>query len=307
MDGYLWGFPSIWGTSTKKMKTRKNKGCPCSSGFFCSCNLSIDSGYNEKEERCMLLKGKVALVTGAGGGLGRKMAEKLGEQGASIVASDVSEEQVNLSVTELRSKGFTVMGDVTDVTDRQQVKKSVADALQHFGKIDILVNNAGGSLYTPKALEEVEEQHWDIVLDVNLKGTFLFAQEVVPVMKANGGGKMINVASLAGRTASIVTGVQYGAAKGGIISFTRRLAKEVGPYNINVNCIAPGVIISGERIKKIVEDLSPQEYEKLMDDIPLRRLGTIDDPANAVVFLSSEWSQYFTGAVLDINGGRFMG
>lgn len=255
----------------------------------------------------MLLKGKVALVTGAGGGLGRKMAEKLGEQGASIVASDVSEEQVNLSVTELRSKGFTVMGDVTDVTDRQQVKKSVAAALQHFGKIDILVNNAGGSLYTPKALEEVEEQHWDIVLDVNLKGTFLFAQEVVPVMKANGGGKMINVASLAGRTASIVTGVQYGAAKGGIISFTRRLAKEVGPYNINVNCIAPGVIISGERIKKIVEDLSPQEYEKLMDDIPLRRLGTIDDPANAVVFLSSEWSQYITGAVLDINGGRFMG
>lgn len=253
------------------------------------------------------LENKIALVTGAAGGLGKQIAKTLLEHKATVIISDINEELLHDAYRELES-----IHDVdyvkADVSNKQQVVDMIAYIVSKYGKIDILVNNAGGSLNTPKHLEDIEEEDWDLVIDVNLKGTFLVSQAAVKYMKENNYGKIINISSIGGRTASLVTGVPYAAAKGGVISLSRRLAKEVGKYNINVNVVAPGLIISGERMHRMFyEKTTKDEQERILASIPLNRLGDMEDIANAVLFLASDDSKYMTGAVLDVNGGRFMG
>ncbi len=254
----------------------------------------------------MELQGKVAVITGAARGLGLAMAKNLANKGATIVINDLDKGLVQEAVSSLRQEGFETFGFSANVAIKNEVISMMDKIVETCGKIDILVNNAGGELRTPKRLEEIEEQDWDLVLNVNLKGTFLCSQAAVSKMKHQG-GKIINISSIGGRTASIVTGVAYAAAKGGIVAFTRRLAKEVGPYNINVNAVAPGLVISGERLQETWNKMSEEEQNSVLDDIPLRRLGQIEEIARAVGFLASNESNYMTGAVLDVNGGRFMG
>lgn len=253
------------------------------------------------------LDSKVALVTGAGGGLGAEMALRLAKEGASVVLSDINEQLAKEAALGLQ-KDYDADYVAADVSKKADATKMVDYVIERFGKIDILINNAGGSLNTPKYLEDIQEEHWDKVLNVNLKGTFLVSQAAVKHMKEQGNGKIINLASIGGRTASLVTGVPYAAAKGGVVSFTRRLANEVGAYGINVNAIAPGLIISGERMHRVFyEESSEKEQEKTLNDIPLKELGEKADVANVAVFLASDDSKYMTGTVLDVNGGRFMG
>jgi NAD(P)-dependent dehydrogenase (short-subunit alcohol dehydrogenase family) len=255
----------------------------------------------------MKLSGKVACITGAARGLGYAMAVDMLNEGATVVINDQDEASVSQAVESLRGQGYKVDGVVANVADKKQVTGMMDFIAQTFGKLDILVNNAGGALRTPKKLEEITDEHWDLVLNVNLKGTFLCSQAAVALMKAGEGGSIINVSSIGGRTASIVTGVSYAAAKGGVIAFTRRLAKEVGPYNIRVNAIAPGLVISGERMQETWDNMDESERNSVLEDIPLRRLGTIEEQAKVVTFLASEDSRYMTGVVVDVNGGRFMG
>jgi NAD(P)-dependent dehydrogenase (short-subunit alcohol dehydrogenase family) len=252
------------------------------------------------------LKGSVACITGSARGLGLAMAEDMAKEGAVVIINDMDEASVQSAVESLTCKGFEAYGFIADVADKKQVVQMIEEIVKTYDRIDILVNNAGGSLRTPKKLEEIEEDHWDLVLNVNLKGTFLCSQAAVAHMKRLGGGKIINVASIGGRTASIVTGVAYAAAKGGIISFTRRLAKEVGPHNIQVNAIAPGLVISGERMQQTWDQMNAEEQTSVLDDIPLRKLSSLEDQAKVVTFLASSDSNYMTGTVLDVNGGRFM-
>ncbi|MEH7225175.1 SDR family NAD(P)-dependent oxidoreductase [Bacillus sp. JJ1566] len=254
----------------------------------------------------MKLEGKVSLITGAARGLGYIMALHMLREGASVVINDIDEDLVKEALTSLKKEGYEAYGFAADVTNKAQVKNMVNYVIETFGKIDVLVNNAGGALRTPKRFEEITEEHWDLVLDVNLKGTFLVSQAVVSYMKENG-GSIINLSSIGGRTASIVTGVSYAAAKAGVVGFTRRLAKELGPFGIRVNAIAPGLVLSGERLQETWETMVEVEKEEVLDAIPLRRLGTIDEQAKVVSFLASDDSSYITGAVLDVNGGRFMG
>jgi NAD(P)-dependent dehydrogenase (short-subunit alcohol dehydrogenase family) len=228
-------------------------------------------------------------------------------EGATVVINDLDEGLVSEAVHKLQTEGYRVHGYAANVTDKQQVNDMIQYVIETEGRIDVLVNNAGGALRTPKKLEEIMEEHWDLVLDVNLKGTFLCSQAAVPHLQASGGGSIINLASIGGRTASIVTGVTYAAAKAGIIGFTRRLAKEVGEHNIRVNAIAPGLVISGERIQETWDNMDDSEQSSVLEDIPLRRLGTLQDQTRVVTFLASDDSEYMTGAVLDVNGGRFMG
>lgn len=255
----------------------------------------------------MKLKGKIACITGSARGLGYAMAIDMLKEGATVVINDLDEASVASAVEALRSEGYSVYGHAANIADKEQVMAMMDFIQDTFGRLDILVNNAGGELRTPKKIEDIMEEHWDLVLGVNLKGTFLCSQAALPLMKATGGGSMINLASIGGRTASIVTGVAYAAAKGGIISFTRRLAKEMGPYQIRVNAIAPGLVISGERLQETWDKMAEAEQTSVLDDIPLRRLGTLEDQAKVVTFLASEDSKYMTGTVLDVNGGRFMG
>jgi NAD(P)-dependent dehydrogenase (short-subunit alcohol dehydrogenase family) len=177
---------------------------------------------------------------------------------------------------------------------------------KQYGRLDILVNLAGGSLFTPKNIEEIKEEHWDTVINVNLKGTFFCCQAAVKYMKQNNYGKIINTTSIGGRTASIVTGVPYAAAKGGVISLTRRLALEVGKYGINVNAIAPGTVLSGERMINLWNELSEEQKKETVASIPLGRQSTAEEQASVVVFLASEDSSYIHGAIIDVNGGRLM-
>lgn len=263
---------------------------------------------NVKEgEKMNKLNDRVALVTGAAGGLGKDIAICLAKEGAKVVISDLNGSLLAETFKDMKSK-YDCAYIEADVSDKASVNTMIDFVIKKYGKLDILVNNAGGSMHTPKYLSDISEDDWDKVLNVNLKGTFLVSQSAIEYMKKNKYGKVINLASIGGRTASLVTGVAYAAAKGGVISFTRRLALEVGEYGINVNAVAPGLIISGERMHNVFyEESTKEEQEKTLNDIPLRKTGEIEDVSNAVLFLASDESKYMTGTILDINGGRFMG
>lgn len=254
-----------------------------------------------------MLTGKVALVTGAAGGLGRVFCRALAQAGADIAAADINADGLAATVAEIESLGRRATPILMDIRSKESIMAGVQKAANDLGGVDILVNNAGGSLYTPKSIEEIEESDWDLVLGVNLKGAFLCCQAVVPMMRQRGGGRIINISSIGGRTASIVTGVPYAASKAGLIGLTRRLAKEVGTANINVNAIAPGTVLSGERMINLWNELSEAEQSRTLADVPLGRLGTPEEQADVLVFLASPASRYITGAVIDVNGGRFMG
>lgn len=254
----------------------------------------------------MLLENKVVLITGAGGGLGLAFAKAMSNEGAHVILTDISEKSLSEAAHIAKNANIKFEEYVMDVTDKTQIAEVVASVVNTYSRLDVLINNAGGSLFTPKSIEEIQEHHWDLVLDVNLKGTFLCSQAVIPYMAKEHWGRIINISSIGGRTASIVTGVAYAAAKGGIISLTRRLAKEVGSHGITVNAIAPGTVISSKRMADLWNELNNLEKKHIIDSIPLGRLSTPAEQANVAVFLASELSSYITGAVIDVNGGRLM-
>lgn len=254
----------------------------------------------------MKLAGKVAVVTGAGGGLGLTFSKALLAEGASVVLTDVAERVLKQAEEELTDFSGKYQCRELDVTNGEAVRNLMGEVFKQYGHLDILLNVAGGSLFTPKKLEDIQEAHWDKVLDVNLKGTFLCSQAAVPLMAQNHYGRIVNTTSIGGRTASIVTGVAYAAAKGGVISFTRRLALEVGKMGINVNAIAPGTILSGQRMIDLWNELDDEQKRETLDSIPLGRLSTAEEQGRAVVFLASDDAAYITGAILDVNGGRLM-
>lgn len=255
----------------------------------------------------MKLANRIVVVTGACGGLGLAFSQALLAEGATVVLTDLSKK--NFTAVERQLAGYpdNYCFFELNVTRREQVEEVMAEVYDRYGRIDILVNVAGGSLFTPKVLDKISEDDWDTVVDVNLKGTFLCCQSAVKYMAKNSYGRIVNVSSIGGRTASIVTGVPYAAAKGGVISLSRRLAAEVGHKGINVNVVAPGTILSGQRMIDLWNELSGQQQEEVLSTIPLGRLSSAEEQARVVVFLASDDAAYITGAVVDVNGGRFMG
>jgi len=255
----------------------------------------------------MRLAEKVAVITGSGGGLGRVIALTMAEEGARIVLSDVDEGALEKTAEEIRGLGRDVLSVLADVTDAVQVEQLVQRTVEAFGRVDILVNNAGGTLHTPQQIEQVEEEHWDRVVDVNLKGAFLCCRAVLAQMRRQGpGGKIVNMSALAGRSYATLGGVQYASAKAGIGGLTRQLAREVGPDGINVNAVAPTVMLTGDRVRRLWESRTEEQRRRVIESIPLRRLADPKEIARVVVFLASDDASYVTGVTLDVNGGRFM-
>ena len=255
----------------------------------------------------MRLNGKIAVVTGSGRGLGRAIAVTLAEEGTRTVVSDLDREAMETTADEIRKLGQDVLAVQADVSKPDQVERMIQKAVDTFGRVDILVNNAGGALHTPHKIEQVTEEHWDRVVDVNLKGAFFCTQAVVARMREQGsGGKIVNISALAAKSYATLAGVQYTAAKAGIGGLTRQLARELGPDGINVNAVAPTVMLTGERVQGLWEAKSEEERKRVIQSIPLRRLADPREIARVVVFLASEDAGYITGVTLDVNGGRYM-
>jgi 3-oxoacyl-[acyl-carrier protein] reductase len=244
------------------------------------------------------LHGKVAVVTGAGRGIGRVIARTLAAEGAVVVTNDIDRDNLADLNREFGAQGWPGKAYECDVRQAVQVQEMVERVVAEFGRIDILVNNAGVSVGGP--VETLEEVAWDLNLDTNLKGVFLMCKAVVPVMKRQRSGRILNAASF-GATVPIVGSAAYSASKAGVILFTRALAGELGPWNITANCYSPGMIPT--QMNRFAE-MPPERQDRLLDTLTLRRWGEAGDVAQLICFLSSDLAGYITGAVIDISGGK---
>jgi 3-oxoacyl-[acyl-carrier protein] reductase len=252
------------------------------------------------------LKDRIALVTGSGQGMGLAIATALAQDGARVVISDVNDEAIETAVASISGQGTEAMGVNIDVTNKQSVSVAIDRITAAWGAPQILVNNAGGALYTPHVLSEIEEKHWDLVVDVNLKGTFLTCQKVIPLMVDRGGGSIVNISALAAHYRASLAGVQYTAAKAGVEGLTRQLAYDWGPKGIRVNAVAPTVTITGDRVRGLWEGKGEEEQNRILQNIPLRRLSEPREIGAVVVFLASDEASYVTGITVDVVGGRYL-
>jgi NAD(P)-dependent dehydrogenase (short-subunit alcohol dehydrogenase family) len=253
----------------------------------------------------MRFNDKVALITASANGIGRATAEIMAREGAIVVCVDNHPERLDAAIAALTASGGNAHPRLCDALDQEQVDAVVDSTVQEFGHIDILVNAVGGSTIIAKPSATVEEHSlddWHRIITFNLDGTFLFTHAVVPIMKQQQSGKIVNLASIAGRGMSGSAGSAYAAAKGGIIAFTRKLSFEVGPFGINVNAIAPSLTLT-ERIRPHWNQRSPEAQTAQIEATPLRRVAEASDQAKVICFLASADADFVTGLTIDVTGG----
>lgn len=253
----------------------------------------------------MRFKDKVALITAVGSGIGRASAEIMAAEGAVVVGVDSDPQRLDMVVEALNMSGGRASGFCIDALNQAEVDDVVAQVAKSVG-IDILVNAVGGSTIIPRPSALVEEHSlddWQRIINFNLNGTFLFTHAVVPVMKHQRRGKIVNLASIAGRGTSVASGAAYAAAKGGIIAFTRKLSYELGPYGININAIAPSLTLT-ERIRPHWNQRSPEARAAQIANTPLRRVAEASDQAKVICFLASSDADFVTGLTIDVTGGQ---
>lgn len=251
-----------------------------------------------KEENVLLTQDKTVIVTGAGRGIGKIIALQFARNGSNVVVADIETGNLDAVVREIEQTGQQGLALPVDVTDKSQTRNLVEQTLDRFGKIDVLVNNAG--ITRDNLFLRMDEDEWDSVLAVNLKGTYNCCKAVVKVMMKQRAGKIINIASVVGMTGNAGQS-NYAASKAGIIGLTKSLAKELASRKILVNAVAPGYIET-----EMTKNLPESVIDKFLNIIPLKRPGTPSDIANACLFLASPLSDYMTGQVIQIDGGMVM-
>ncbi|MGL6194339.1 MAG: SDR family NAD(P)-dependent oxidoreductase [Thermoguttaceae bacterium] len=252
---------------------------------------------------------KIALITGAAGSIGEGIARQMVEEGAKVLITDLNQSKLDEIASALGPNCKAVAGDVTKIDDVKKIVKATLDA--YGGRIDMLVNVAG---VTGKggAVEDISEETWDFVYAVNCKGTFLFTKEVVPVMKKQGSGSIVNFSSKSGKTGSALMSA-YSSAKAAIIGFTQALAFELAKSNIRVNCVCPGITeatgvwdnVSADYVKNMNMPMD-QIVKQFTAKVPLGRLAKVSDVVNLVCYLASDRADYMTGQAINITGGREM-
>jgi len=252
------------------------------------------------------LENRVSIITGAARGMGYAIANALYDEGAKVAIVDIDGQAVKEAVASLGPDSGRVLGRKVDVTSKEQIQDLTREIASVWGGIDILVNNAGGALFTPHVLGEVQEKDWNLVVDVNLKGAFLFCQAAIPVMEKQGRGAIVNISALAAHWRASLAGVQYTAAKAGVEGLTRQLAYDWGKAGIRVNAVAPTVTLTGDRVEALWESKSQEEKKKVLSAIPLGRMSTPEEVASVVVFLACDESSYVTGITIDVSGGRYL-
>ncbi len=246
-------------------------------------------------------KGKVVLVTGAGRGIGRALAMAFAAQGARVAANDLTPVNLDETLKRITAEGGECKDFVFDVAGKMPVQAMIEEIRDEWGRIDILVNNAGVEPHA--SLLEMDEWDWRRTLDVNLTGPFFTMQSVGRVMREQGGGIMVNIASIAGRAHGLKDRSAYVASKMGLIGLTREAARELAAYNIRVNAICPGVIET-EMTAALRQDEAM--LRKWLEDIPQGRLGRVDDVVGLTLFLCSEAAAYVTGQAINVDGGKVM-
>jgi 3-oxoacyl-[acyl-carrier protein] reductase len=246
----------------------------------------------------MEFKGQVALVTGSARGIGRAIAEALARKGVALAIADVNLDEAKATSADLAKNGVKTMALRIDVSNSREVITAFEEILKEFGRLDILVNNAG--ITRDSLLLRMKEEDWDAVIDVNLKGVFLCAKEAVKAMAKQRYGRIVNIASVVAFMGNPGQ-ANYSASKAGIVGLTKTLAKEYASRGITANAVAPGFITTA-----MTDALPENVKEEMKKAIPMARFGTIEDVANAVVFLASPSSGYITGQVIHVNGGMYM-
>ena len=241
---------------------------------------------------------RIALVTGAGQGIGAAIAKHLGAAGCKLILVDINSDHLSVLAKQLTDEGIDNMPITLDVTNKAAIEEAFAAVIERFGTIDILVNNAG--IIRDGFISNLSEQDWDQVLDVNLKAAFLCCQAVFPIMKQSKYGKIVNIVSRA--WLGNIGQANYSASKGGLVSLTRTLALEFARYLINVNAVAPGLINT-----PMTQGMPEAARERLLRMQPTGKMGSVDDIAAAVNFLASDQSQFITGQVIHVDGGKSCG
>ena len=244
--------------------------------------------------------GRVAIVTGSGRGIGRAIAERFAADGASVVVADLNAETAGDVARSIGASGGTAIAVPTDVTDPGAADALAAAAVERFGRIDVLVNNAGILRMTRAG--DVSPEEWHLVIDANLTGSFLCARAAYPALRATGRGRIVNVASMAGRATSTLGGVHYTTAKAGVLGLTRHLAREWAIDGITVNAISPGMVDT----PMVRGSIDEARMARVLASIPLGRLAEPAEIASLVTFLASDEAAYITGANVDIHGGELI-
>lgn len=237
---------------------------------------------------------KTAVITGGGRGIGFKIASVLLQEGYKVLVSDIDESTINSLNTNLYNNQM-IKAIITDVSDEKSVKKMIEKAVEFLGNINTLINNAG--IQTHYLVENMPEEKWDETITTNLKSVFLCSKEVIPYMKRNLSGHIINISSMSSIRGSNEH-AHYCASKAGIVGFTKALAKEVGKFNITVNAVCPGIIETG-----MIREKMKYKRESWLEEMPIKRFGTPQDVANLVAFLSSDKASWITGQSIHVNGG----
>lgn len=245
------------------------------------------------------LQDRVAIVTGAAQGLGAATAHELAAQGAKVVICDIDAASVEQVADEINKAGGKAIALRTDVAQISELDKLVATAVDQFGRLDILVNNAAICPRIP--IDDMTEAMFEKIININLKSVFFLSRAAGNAMKVNNWGRIVNVSSVGGRTGGMYAATVYSATKAGVMSMTKAFARHFAPHNILINCIAPGSVET-----RLMANLSPASLQETIQNVPLHRLADPAEIAHLISFLSSPFSTYMTGAILDVNGGALM-
>jgi len=249
----------------------------------------------------MQLDGKIAIVTGAAKGIGAAIAEAFAREGARLAVLDVDGDGVEAVAETLRGRGAEALACRADVTRSADIGRALEAVLGRWSRVDVLVNNAGGFAVI-RATEDIAEEEWDAIVASNLTSVFLCTKAVLPIMKRQRYGRIVNLASVVARGGAVRVTSHYAASKAGVIGFTRHLALEVGGDGITVNAVAPGTTATD----RVLKARAPEDTRRVAEAIPVRRLGEPWEIAQAVVFLASDAAAFINGATLDVNGGQAM-